>query len=408
MLANNLREIFKYFVVTSPLVTKEELDQCFVERPNGPLKHMEQYLCTVPQPAKILFTGHRGSGKSTELNKLVMNLHDQFFIVKISIRKSLDLYDLNYVDVLYTCALKLLQQAYESKIKINKGLLKHIFEGLHYDEITEEKVITISKEGDISGNLNLLAVKMEGKLNKEEVTRKIMRREITPRLSELIENINLIIDEIKGKTEKDVLIIIEDTDKTTIDIAQKLFFQYGESLLSINSKIIYTYPIALRYSNDFSQIAKTFKVFFLPNLTIFDKYGKKDDIGYEKLKEVVSRRINPSLIKEDALDEIIKLSGGLMIELISIIQGAALDSLANEKNVIDSDAVRNAVNDIRNDYSGMLTKEQYQKLKEINEDKEKKIVNDPTICQLLHNLTLLEYRNGEVWADVHPIVKPLL
>jgi len=27
---------------------------------------------------------------------------------------------------------------------------------------------------------------------------------------------------------------------------------------------------------------------------------------------------------------------------------------------------------------------------------------------LLHNLSVLEYRNRAVWYDVHPVIKPLL
>jgi hypothetical protein len=40
--------------------------------------------------------------------------------------------------------------------------------------------------------------------------------------------------------------------------------------------------------------------------------------------------------------------------------------------------------------------------------KRKEFVNEDIVQELLHNLSLLEYRNDETWGDVHPIVKPLL
>ncbi len=36
------------------------------------------------------------------------------------------------------------------------------------------------------------------------------------------------------------------------------------------------------------------------------------------------------------------------------------------------------------------------------------MVNNEVVQTLLHNLALLEYRNNDVWVDVHPIVKPIL
>jgi len=409
--AKNFKEVFICFD-PKPLVAKEELDQMFIERPRSPLEMMKEYLLISPQPVKILFSGHRGSGKSTELNKLLLDLHNQFFIVKFSITETLDPFDLNYIDVLLTCSLKLLESAIKNKVRINKGILKDIFNWLHYD-ITEEKIITtLSKEADLESNINLLVITMTGKMSKEEITRRTMREKIRPRLSQLIERINLTINEIKKNLAKDVIVIIEDIDKTNLDIAQELFFKYVEPLLSINSKIIYTFPIALRYSDHFPHIARSFdKHFVLPNITICDKSGNKNilgELGEQTLKEVILKRINPTLISDNAVFEAIRLSGGLMIDLIALIKSATLYTLTNKEERIEVSAIHQAANDMRNDYRVMLRDDQYQMLRDIHADKEKRVRNDDIVRQLLHNLSLLEYRNDDVWADVHPIVKPLL
>ena len=41
-------------------------------------------------------------------------------------------------------------------------------------------------------------------------------------------------------------------------------------------------------------------------------------------------------------------------------------------------------------------------------DGEPEEVNDPEFLLLLHGLYVLEYRNGEVWYAVHPLVEDLL
>ncbi len=48
---------------------------------------------------KLLFTGHRGSGKTTELLRLQQELEDnQFFIIYMDVEELLDLGSLNYLD----------------------------------------------------------------------------------------------------------------------------------------------------------------------------------------------------------------------------------------------------------------------------------------------------------------------
>lgn len=408
MRANNLVDVFNLFIPKKPLVSREELEAFFVERPHGPLHKLELDLRMGKEREKVLFTGHRGSGKSTELNRLAMNLDDQFFIVKFSITESLNFADLNYIDILLVSILKLLQKAIKEKIKINEGILEYVFNWLHY-EITEEIITIPSEEISLSGKIDFFVVKMEGKLKQESFTREILRKKITPKLSELIDKINLTIPEIEEKTKKPVLIIVEDIDKVDLEKAQHLFFQHGESLLSINSMMIYTFPVALRHSDDFAQVAKTFHSFFvLPNVTILDKQDRKVPQAYTALTDVILKRAEERLFTKDAIERAIQLSGGLMIDLIHLIKDAASNALLDKKEIIDAIHITKSANEMRNDYRVMLRPEQYDLLNRINEDTEKKPANDEVVRSCLHNLSLLEYRNDEVWVAVHPIVKSLL
>ncbi|MBI5207679.1 MAG: hypothetical protein HY934_07805 [Candidatus Firestonebacteria bacterium] len=408
MKANDLFQTLNIFNPKRSLQTREELDNYFVARTIGPLNEMETYIRGMQEEVKILFTGHRGSGKSTELSKLISLLNNQFFIVNFSIAESLNLYDLTYVDVILAMALKLFQKAHENKIDINQSLQQDIFDWLK-NEITKETTIEIPKETSLSANINFLALKIEGKFGKETSSRTIMRQKIEPRLSELIEKINFTIDEIKRKINKPVLIIVEDIDKADLDKARHLFFEHSMSLSKINARVIYTFPIALRYSNDFSQIVRNFhKSFVLPNVKISHKNGEVYEAGYQTLRTVILKRLEENLINKDALEETIQLSGGLMVELIRLIQGAANYALSENKNIIDIESVRKMASEIRNDYRSLLRQKHYKILKQIKEDKDKKIVNEETTQELLHNLSLLEYRNDETWGDIHPIVKPLL
>ena len=87
-----------------------QLDTYYVKRPHAPLEPLKAYLRYSRQPVKVLFSGHRGSGKSTELRRLARDLAARFFVVNTSAR-ALNPADLKYVDVIFACAAALLREA---------------------------------------------------------------------------------------------------------------------------------------------------------------------------------------------------------------------------------------------------------------------------------------------------------
>ncbi len=77
MKATDLQQTIRFFDPRRPLTTAEELESWYLERPHSPLRRLKLLLETSDEP-KILFTGQRGSGKTTELNRLVMELEPRF------------------------------------------------------------------------------------------------------------------------------------------------------------------------------------------------------------------------------------------------------------------------------------------------------------------------------------------
>ncbi len=116
--AKHLAEVIRYFNPQQPL-RDEALKEWYIDRPGNPLAQMKTYLQGLALndvPVKILFTGHVGSGKSTELNQLAEAIKNQFFIVTLDIRRSLSLADSTYVDLILGMATSLFARATEPDV----------------------------------------------------------------------------------------------------------------------------------------------------------------------------------------------------------------------------------------------------------------------------------------------------
>ncbi len=85
MKAINLEQVLRFFDPTKPL-TGQALNDWFVSRERSPRQRLKISLThQFNEPQKVLLVGHRGSGKSTELNKLVEEIKDRFHVVGFNV-----------------------------------------------------------------------------------------------------------------------------------------------------------------------------------------------------------------------------------------------------------------------------------------------------------------------------------
>jgi hypothetical protein len=405
--AKNLVDALNIFDPEKPLRTIDELKRFFIEREKSPREELELFLKhTKEMTPKVLFTGHRGSGKSTELAKLTLNLEKQFFIVNYSVKRAINLFDIKYVDVLLSLATELFKTASEQKIKIKKSLMEDILLWFKKD-VTRESTIEDKDVVEVEGAISAFFAKLQSKLGTESSTRTTIRERVEPRLYELLERVDLIVKEVEQQTERRVLIIIEDLDKADLSSAKEIFCGHSMSLTQPQCCIIYTFPIALRHDNDFINMCQNFdEPSVLPSFKIVHRDGTIDEKGKAELIQLIENRAETSLFAPAALEMLVKMSGGLPRELINLARRACLIGMRSGKTMIDESTMKEAANRLRNDYQVLLTSHQLETLKQVHRNK--RVENDETHRALLHNLSVLEYRNDDLWHDVHPVVQTLL
>ncbi len=407
MKAKTLREAIRKLNPEHALRTSDELQDYFVERPLSPLRRLEVLLeDNRDEPQKILFTGHRGSGKTTELAKLAEKLREQFFIIHCSAERHLNLFDLTYTDVILSLGLELFGEARARGIPVKESVARS------FEDFTKKITIEVEtgekkeKEGQAGCGLGDIAT-LTGKYKTEDSTRTTIRKTLEHCLQELFENIDFLSQEIKTHTKKPVLAVVEDLDKTDIKTAEELFGKHATSLLAPPITIIYTFPIELRFNNNYMHINSSYsRVETLPNIKICHCDGSADEEGRQILKNILTRRMAEGLISEAAEELLVENSGGIPRELVALARLACLEARVAGKEMIDREEARQAVQGRRREYDVLLPDDQRRLLREVEE--KKWVDNDEKFQPLLNNLSALEYRNEEVWYDVHPLVKPLL
>lgn len=418
-------------------LTIEQLDKFYIETRNGrgdnPISSIKRLILNDPLGQQnILFSGYRGCGKTTELNNLTKQISDKILVLNFSINEELDPNTISHIDLYLVLIEQLLLIAKENKIKLKRAFLKKLQLWTDADEIKE--ITSYYGEANIEAEVSVekglgipYFIKLFGKLKgaakvggdyKREITKKI-----EPKLTELIDNFNLLITEINLQLhridKKGLLIIVEDLDKLDLPKAEELFYNYSSQITQIKANAIYTFPISLMYHYRFTSIRNYYdNNFELPMIKVFNKDGTPNREGRDILTAILKERMDLNLIEAGVLDSFLVKSGGCIRDLFRMIQTAALKALDFDRKVITRQDYCKAYWRLRNDYENSIaekreedetiTVEAYEKtLIATFESIDKKPPNNNAALDLRQNLCILSY-NDTQWYDVHPLVKDYL
>jgi hypothetical protein len=138
----------------------------------------------------------------------------------------------------------------------------------------------------------------------------------------------------------------------------------------------------------------------------------------ETLSKAIDRRLPDGfkqIIEPAVTRQLILASGGVFRELIRLVYGclqiAQIQAYQNPDLVtltIDEAIFLEAVKEIRIDLQAPLGERDYQILTQTYKDFKPNDPGDERFIQLLHRLCILEYKNDDLWYDIHPIIEDLL
>ena len=133
--------------------------------------------------------------------------------------------------------------------------------------------------------------------------------------------------------------------------------------------------------------------------------------NHQTLCEMLSKRMAAELAEPEIIEAIVLKSGGVLRELVRIARKCCQICLREirksetlEKIKIDRDIFDQAVKSIRLDFEALLGKADYEILQQVYQNYSPDDQKAQPFFDLLHTLHILEYQNGDIWYDVHPVV----
>jgi len=410
-LAKDFDRAWLNFELDLPLKPGEngEPNPFYIDRPGNPIAELiDALLAPFYRPPKFFFSGHRGCGKSTELLHLLAHpeIQKKYWPINFSIREEADVIDLDFRDVLLAIGGRMYREYRKAGGDLPEQLLKELNGWRGKVEKQVQTVQAGRTSTEIGANLDYFFANAGLKMKLEPATRVEIRQVLDNDITGLIAVINNIAAAIYSKERRIPLILIDDMDKPELETARAIFHDRREIMMQPNCAIVYTVSSALFYSKEFDAIRD--QAIFLPNIKLHPPLDAEQHYpeGYDTLQRFVHTRMDPELIDPQALDDMITYSGGVFREMARIMRTAIGRSRRREATRLGVEDVEWASTEIRNEYRRILDKEDLKYLKRVHTTN--RLEYNDRLRPLLQLLAILEYRNGENWCDIHPVLRKLL
>lgn len=370
--------------------------------------------CAYPNKSHVLFFGHAGSGKTTELRRYAREFERsrRFRVIEVDTVRNLDINNLEYADVLMAMAEALVRSLQNSGHAIDDGDLKPL------QTSVAQVLTTRSLEGSLSAEVRAEAeagigflglLKLLGRFSSAARTnaavKKEWREEVKNRYTALAEAFNKLIraceESLKAsKTAERIVFLLDGTDKMRDDQTRLFFVQEAQQLLAIETFVVYAAPLYLKDSG--LLVGQLDATLLLPMIKLCSPDGTRLEAGWVVLRELLLKRADRSLFAGDAqVDRLVEHSGGHPRELLRLLKLCC----EYADDVIDAVVVESALTQAAADYRRFLEADDYERLVRIDRNPTYPS-NDDRTRWLMYRLALLEYNDGG-WKLSHPLVRRL-
>lgn len=389
---------------------------------------------------KGLIMGSPGVGKTTELNKLIMDIQGHYSYLYFSVLQSLDGRNFKATDVLLLMMISLVEKTQEPVDRGGAGshprsdLLTGIWKWFQVEkEIFKEQTLVgldmsagvdISPEAIWAKLLGLFA-RLKGEFKFSSNRNIEVEQYRLKRVDELLDLMNQLLEEctqrLKDATGKEWLFIGDDFEKPAISLIRNEDFFIGNRIIlqQLNAHFLFSIPVDLAAKAVLLPVSSD-QILLVPETPVYQPDDTPNRKGRDALAAVLQARMDLTLFASGQMERIIVASGGIMRILFALVTRAASTAQLQDppRDQIEAEDVEDAIQVQREEFLRALGRistdpqeftqeKRIERLKQIyGKDLEAQIPDE--LHYFLAQRQLLIESNGTRWVSVHPVAVDIL
>lgn len=390
-----------------------------------PIKELFNRISWSESESVTLLSGHRGSGKSTELRRLRKYLEDDGCVVFLSdMRDYLNMTTQVEISDFFISIMGALNEAFYARFGKNpaqESYWERVVNFLKSDVNIDGLSFEVSSPGVKGG--------IKASLKDDPTFRRKLQEGLKGHIARLVQEAHdFAIDIVEavrretGDPDKKVVFLVDsleqirgvgsDADRVHRSV-ENLFSAHADSLQIPMLHVLYTVPPYLTpLSPALGRHLGGGVICHLPSVHVFkERTSIKDDAGLEVMKNIVACRFPKweQVITKEHLEQMALVSGGDIRNFFRVITTALIKTDGDSLPISES-VVKAAEDHLRREMLPIATDDMAW-LKRIAESKEPQLdkpENLPQLARFFDTSLILNYRNGADWYDVHPLLRELV
>lgn len=367
----------------------------------------------------ILFTGHRGCGKSTELQRIRRQWEKDYRVIYLEANEETDTNDAEYTDfyliIIKQIEFALRQLGLRFDAKLQTRVEDWFKEITREDESTVESSVSVNAEATLGAEAPFLAklmVKLLAQIKGADKQKTLIRQTLQRDISRLKADVNALLLDAHRKVQslypKGFLVIFDNLDRVPPRVGDHLFFDYAAQLQDLNCTLIYTVPISVLCSA--KNIINTFgEPHIVSMVNVYQLDRDRCDLGYadaglKQVATIIERRIDTDLLFEsyEQVLDLAKASGGHVRQLMQMVRNACQTASTRRHAKIQAEDVDYAVKQQQFNFERFVPDHHYPLLAQVCLTKN--ITKDEAGQLMLFNTSVLEYNGLDRWNYPNPVI----
>ena len=282
---------------------------------------------------KIIFSGHMGCGKTTELERFHrrINQDDAYNSIYINLERETDIQQFEAEDLYIVLIAVLLRELNQRDISIDPKDFQEISQDwVQEKEVAEElKNIGFDTEGEVGVGWKFwqflsLQAKFKGVFSQKNITTTTIRQKIKQNQKGLISQLNLALRGLEEAfryyhRSSELLFIIDGLEKAQPQVYESLFVKDPLLIQSLEVHLLCCVPIQTYYEIQRLPYHERFNNVYLPMVRVNDE-------SMPLLMEIITRRVDVALFEKGVLATLVEQSGGCPRQLLRIVNKAVIES----------------------------------------------------------------------------------